>query len=383
MPLHRRDCVFGIAVLAATAGASRAAAQTDPSMDWRPAPAERAAMDQLAERFCASNGVPGMTVCIARRGAIVYDSAFGLADPATGEKLGPNGRFRIASVTKPITAAAIFTLVESRRLRISSKVFGRDGVLGADYPIPPQSHWLSEITVDHLLTHSAGGWTNDGNDPMFREPGLDHHGLIAWTLANQPLQNRPGTKYAYSNFGYCLLGRVIEKVSGQRYDDYVRDRVLAPSGITDMQIAGNTLAERGRHEVRYTATNGGSPYGMNVHRMDSHGGWIATAYDIVRFLTHVDGTSPRQLLGSATQAMMSTPSAINAGYARGWASNKAGNYWHTGLLPGTTTIAVRTRSRFCWAALCNAGGPGSGSDFTGQLDRLVWDMVREVPRWDA
>ena len=184
-----------------------------------------------------------------------------------------------------------------------------------------------------------------------------------------------------SNFGFCLLGRVIERVSGQSYHDYVRNRVLTPSGISEMQIGGNTLAERARDEVRYTAIGGGTPYGMNIRRMDAHGGWLATASDIVRFLTHADGTSPRQLVSSATHVNMSTPSTTNAGYARGWSVNTSGNFWHTGVLPGTAAIAVYTKRRYCWAALCNAGGPNG--DVANQLDRLVWDMVRKVPRWDA
>src|SRR5664279_6347107 len=84
----------------------------------------------------------------------------------------------------------------------------------------------------------------------------------------------PGQHWAYSNFGYCVLGRVIEKVSGQPYKDYVQQAVLTPCGITDMQIAGNTLKQRAHNEAMYVGQFGENPYDMNVARMDSHGGWI-------------------------------------------------------------------------------------------------------------
>ena len=76
---------------------------------------------------------------------------------------------------------------------------------------------------------------------MFRFKSWDQAKLITWTLENLPLTYAPGQHWAYSNFGYCVLGRVIEKVSGQPYKDYVQQAVLTPCGVTDMQIAGNTL----------------------------------------------------------------------------------------------------------------------------------------------
>ena len=136
------------------------------------------------------------------------------------------------------------SLIERGSLRLSDPVFGRQGILGNAYGRPPEASRLDEITIDHLLTHTAGGWTNDRYDPMFQQPRLDHAELIAWTLKNQPLRSPPGATYAYSNFGYCLLGRVIEKVTGQPYETYVRETVLRRAGIRDMTIAGNTLAER-------------------------------------------------------------------------------------------------------------------------------------------
>src|SRR5262249_37060823 len=139
-----------------------------------------------------------------------------------------------------------------------------------------------------LLTHTAGGWDNSKNDPMFSHPELNHAQLIERTLRERPLDHVPGEVFAYSNFGYCLLGRVIEKITRRAYDTHVGESILKRCGVTDMAIAGNTLAQRQQGEVKYYGQDG-NPYGMNVTRMDSHGGWIARAADLVQFLMRVDG----------------------------------------------------------------------------------------------
>jgi hypothetical protein len=112
---------------------------------------------------------------------------------------------------------------------------------------------------------------------------------------------------------------------------------------------------------------------MNVHRMDSHGGWLATASEVVHFALAVDNFEfPPDLLQAATLATMTTPSAVNAGYACGWAVN-ANNHWsHTGGLPGTRTIFVRTSHYRTWAALCNTRD--ANDDMGQELDQLMWDL---------
>jgi CubicO group peptidase (beta-lactamase class C family) len=320
-----------------------------------------------------------MAIAIAFRGQLRYEEAFGMADGERGERLTPAHRFRIASVSKPITACTIMDLVERGRLKLDDRVFGRGTILGTDYGRAPYKRYVEDVTVEHLLTHTAGGWPNDGTDPMFHQPTMSVTELISWTLDSIPLTSAPGAQYAYSNFGYCVLGRVIEILTGSRYEDHVRSRILSRCGIGDMTIAGNSLADRLPGEVRYFGQDGENPYGMNVRRMDSHGGWIASARDLVSFVTHVDGfTTTPNILRADTIARMVTASTANAGYAKGWAVNRQNNWWHTGSLPGTETIMVRTAGGFAWAALTNTRRRGSmGRD----LDDLVWKMVAQVTSW--
>jgi len=114
--------------------------------------------------------------------------------------------------------------------------------------------------------------------------------------------------------------------------------------------------------------------------MDSHGGWLATPRDLVLFATRVDGfpTTP-DILRADTIARMTTPSAANPNYACGWNVNRLNHWWHTGSLPGTQTILVRTSTGFCWAALTNTRQ--RKDDMALALDNLIWNMVRGVSRW--
>ena len=359
----------------------RALARALPAEE--PTPVEREERARVATEFMRRFDVPGLSVAIAQQGRLVYEAPFGFANWEARERLNANHLFRIASVTKPFTSVAIFTLIEQGKLRQSDRVFGAQGVLGTKFGRTPYKRWVEEVTVDHLLTHTCGGWDNANDDPMFENLGMDHAQLITWTLQTKALKYVPGTHYAYSNFGYCVLGRIIEEVTGRPYREYVHEEILSRCGIRDMRIAGNTLKERFQEEVVYYGQNGENPYDMNVARMDSHGGWLATPRDLVAFLNRVDGfKSIPNILRPETIRMMTTPSSATLTYARGWAVNEVPNWWHNGSLPGTTTIMVRTASGFCWAALTNTRRSGQ-PDIGLALDNLVWDMVRKVGAWHA
>ena len=376
MSLNRRTILAGGA--ATMMGAGQAAAQ---AAAVEPSEAERAAMDGVAEAVMRQFSIPGLSIAIAAGGKEVFARGYGDADREAGEKVTPKSLFRIASLSKPITAVAIFTLVERRKLALTERVFGRGTVLDVDYG-ERFPRYVNQISVEHLLTHTAGGWPNDKTDPMFGQAGKSQKQLITWVLANQPPKNSPGNIYAYSNFGYCVLGRVIEKIAGESYQGFVRNQVLKRCGIEAMRIAGNKRADRAPGEVVYY-DDVDKPYEIDVARMDSHGGWIATASDLVRFLTHVDGfPAVPDILRPDMIRLMTTPLPLRRGYAMGWSVNQNHNWWHTGSLPGSTTLMVRTARGLCWAALTNGRGKGAG-DFSEALDRMMWDIVRKVPAWKA
>ncbi len=343
---------------------------------------EAAAIADIVGQTMRRYHAPALSLAVARHGHMVCQQAFGVANKTTGEPATSASLFRIASLTKPITSVAIFSLIEQGRLGLHDLVFGERGVLKSDYidfggRYPDR---VGKITLYHLLTHTCGGWQNDGSDPMFRNPNMDHRNLITWAIRTQPLITDPGAHYAYSNFGYCILGRVIEKITRQPYAEYVKQAVLAKCGIRDMTLAANTLAHRAPGEAVYYGQNGtgSDPYGMNVARMDAHGGWIATPSDLVQFAMHVDGFKfTPGILTADSLKTMTTASPANSGYACGWCVNQVPNWWHSGSLPGTLTIMVRTASGLCWAAFTNTRCEGLN------LDDMMWNVVKAVPAWHA
>jgi CubicO group peptidase (beta-lactamase class C family) len=374
MPESRRSFLR----LAGGAFAARSLAAADDA----PSPQELAAMEGVASAFMSAHSVPGLSVAVARDGDLLYERGFGFADREKNERVTPAHLFRVASVSKPITSVTLFRLMEDKRLALEDTVFGPRGILGDAFDKAPYKPWLADIRIEHLLTHTGGGWQNDGADPMFRNPRMSHKELIARAIENVALTHPPGEHYAYSNFGYCILGRVIEKVTGAAYEQHVLDAILKPCGVTGMRIAGNTLTERAPGEVVYYGAGRQNPYDMNVRRMDSHGGWLAAARDLALFASHVDGhAASRNILKPESIRAMTTASSANAGYAKGWAVNGTPNWWHAGSLPGTTSIMVRTASGFCWAALANTRE--AAAETGGAMDRMMWDLVRQVKHWVA
>lgn len=329
------------------------------------------AIDNAVSQFMSSYQIPRVSIAITRQGKLVYVKSYGKMSATDNTPVTNNSLYRIASLSKPITGVGVMKLLEANKLTLDSKVFGTGGILGNDYPTTQMAN-LADITVRHLLHHTVGVWGNDGNDPMFKQPTYSHSQLISWALDTYPATTGRGS-YRYSNFGYCLLGRVIEKLSGKSYEQFIKDEVLTPCGIQNMSMSGNTLADRKPNEVLYTA-QGGNPYNMNISRMDSHGGWLASATDLARFLVRVDGFSTKpDILKASTVATMTTRSVPSSNYACGWGVNDANHWWHLGSLPGTATSMVRANSGFNWVILCNSGQ--SNNNFTTAIDGLLWPAV--------
>lgn len=331
----------------------------------------------------AKHGLPGGALGIARAGKIVYTQGFGWANREQGERVRAESRFRLASVSKPLTAAAVLRLCEQGKLSLEEAVLPRlklqpfNGTLG-------DPRW-QKITVRQLLSHTAGWDKKRSGDALFRSPDIcrdlglpgpaDGEATVRWMLG-RPLDFDPGTAYAYCNFGYCLLGRLIEAVTGQSYGSVVQKLVLGPVGASRIDL-GQSLKSQA-DEVRYYAREGGSPpqvfpqsaarswaYGaFSLEANDANGGWIASVGDLLQFITALDEGSARPLLQrSSLDATYARPPGGGLGkgvhYGLGWLVRPQGqagrpNLWHTGALPGTLTIAVRLGDGFDWCALFNS-----------------------------
>jgi D-alanyl-D-alanine carboxypeptidase len=339
------------------------------------------AIDQGIAAFMSQYSIPGMSIAITLDDKLVYVNSYGMASTENNQPVTNNSLFRISSLSKQITSATIMRLLDQNKLSLNSPVFGPGSILGNTYGNQPFGPGVTNITVGELLHHTQGGWPDNSTDPFGSNFSYTIPQLMNWGLNNVPLLDTvPGRSYYYSHFGYTVLGRVIEKVTGLSYSAAVQSLVLQPSGITDMQICGNTLADRAPNEVEYYGLGNGDPYYIPLSRMDAANGWIASTTDLARFLVHFDGQSNLTLISPNAFNAMVTGSYANPNYGCGWEMNQY-NIFHHGNWPGTgATQAITTQSgNFNYVILANAGN--SDPNFSANMDNIFWNAVGNIQTW--
>ena len=225
-----------------------------------------------------------------------------------------------------------------------------------------------------------------------------------------PLDFTPGERFAYSNFGYCLLGRVVEKAGGEPYEKYLREHVLKRIGVRDMCVGHTPRGQRVEGEVTYYDSRGRTarsvvgppgevplPYGAwYLEAMDAHGGWVASASDLVRFAAALDRPAHSPLLrptsiqtlfarpaGAAGHDKKGRPAA--AYYGCGWnvrpAPGSTQNTWHDGLLDGTSSLLVRRHDGIDWAVLFNTAADPAGKSPADLIDSKLHEAADAVKTW--
>jgi N-acyl-D-amino-acid deacylase len=355
---------------------------------------ELESFDALMSEFMHQHKVPGAALAVTKDGRLVYARGFGYADVDKKEPVEPASLFRIASVTKSFTAASVLQLVEHGKLKMDDKIFDLlklEPLLEDKAKFDPR--W-KEITVEQVL-HHKGGWDGDkSGDPMFMpikiakafkaEPPANQEQIIRYMMG-KPLDHDPGKTEAYSNFGYCILGRVIERVSGEKYDEYVTKHILKELGITGMRMGHTLESKRAKGEVRYydpreaQAVLGPhygkkvpAPYGAwNLEAMDSHGGWIASAVDVARFASALDDPKRFPALGGER--------------IKKWFRQV---YIHMGGLDGTSTLLVRSEIEgVTWAVLFNSrfgsAQKKKAKDLADLIEPELVKTARAVKKWPA
>lgn len=215
------------------------------------------AVEKTVTSFLHKWSVAGASVAVTRDGKLVYARGFGYSDTTAHEQTQPYHKFRIASLSKLITAAAIMKLHEEEKLSLDDKVFGIDAILDDPFFVNPKDDRVYDITIAHLLSHE-GGWSQRYGDQMFMPlvvaekmgvpPPADTKTIIRFAL-DKRLHFTPGTGKAYSNLGYSILGLVVEKISGMPYEDYCRKALFEPLGIYDMELAHNLPSGKSQNEV--------------------------------------------------------------------------------------------------------------------------------------
>jgi CubicO group peptidase (beta-lactamase class C family) len=328
--------------------------------------------------------IPGGQLAITYKGRLVYSRGFGLADETAKTVVCPDNIFRIASLSKQITAITIMHLYEQGRVGLNDTVFGPNGILNDSVYQTVLDPRVYSITVKHLLSHQSG---------IPRS---------SFYLKSQMLNFTPGTNALYSNVGFVFLGRVIEKITKQDYETYVRDTILAPIGIKDMHSGRSLLIDKFPNEVHYYDYPGaplvpsifdstvlvprqyGGTFSMEYSK--ACGGWIASAQDLCKLLCAVDKFSTRpDILLPATINTMVQPihSYLGSPYALGWFINTTDNNWlHSGSLNGTMTYQCRRNDQINYALLVNTRPDDSGAS-AAALNALVRSVVPTILSWPA
>jgi D-alanyl-D-alanine carboxypeptidase len=270
-------------------------------------------------------------VLVAKNGRVLFAQAYGLADR---ERKVPNTvqtRFRIGSMNKMFTAVATLQLVQAGKVQL-------DAPLGTYLPAFPNKDVATKVTIRQLLTHTGG--TGDMFGPEFAAHRLELRTIDDYVRLHDTrgLAFEPGSRWAYSNYGFILLGAVIEKVTGESYYDDVREHVYAPAGMTS---TGSELEDRPvpNRSVGYTEAAGTLRPNTDTlpARGSSAGGGYSTVEDLMRFATAL---LQNRLLDARYTQLLTTGTADLADgrrYALGFIDqtiNGARCFGHTGGAPG-------------------------------------------------
>nr|WP_321410471.1 serine hydrolase domain-containing protein [uncultured Carboxylicivirga sp.] len=360
-------------------------------------------LEKQINRFIHRENIVGASVAIAKDGQLLYAKGFGYADKESHDLVQPYNLFRVASVSKLITAIGVMKLYEAGQLSLDDKVFGVNGILNDTIYLNYKDNRVKDITVRHLLEHS-GGWTTRWGDQMFmpttiakklnKPLPINESDIIQFVL-DKRLHFTPGQSSYYSNLGFMILGQVIAKVSGLDYEKYIQTNVLYPLGIYDMQIGGSHRNERAESEVIYyepdltffvddysgTGEQVLRTYGGNdMHTLGAAGGWIASTTDLMKLMLSVDGfnTFPN-ILNKESIHIMTTPS--KPGYSPlGWRRITTNSWVRTGTLAGTSALLVRRDDGISYVFLTNTGnwkGPALASDIT----RVMESGIKKIKDW--
>lgn len=288
---------------------------------------------------------PGCSLAVAQHGRVLLECAFGHADLATGQKLTPRHRFRVASHSKTFTTAAVLQLRQQGRWTLDQPVGQFVGQLHPD---------VAALTLAQLLSHS-GGLVRDGRDAgqwQDRRPFLDERALRA-DLADGgviPADSR----FKYSNHGFGLLGLAIAAVTGEPYEDWVSRELVQPLGLTettpDMPTGARVLFAKGHSSLLPLDRRVVIPGDNRTHSLASATGFVSTAADLARFYGGLAPDAPNRVLTPASRRAMAARrwrdphSSIERWYGLGTISGTlraGGGDWewfgHSGGFQGTVS----------------------------------------------
>lgn len=338
-------------------------------------------IDAFIDSELPASGAPGLAYAIVDDGAIRAD-AHGETQAGSGSRVTPDTPFRLGSISKSFTALAVMQLVEAGKVDLDAGV--------ARYLPGFAGRPAGAVTIRQLLSHTSGYSTLQGNsgraDHAERADSLARE--VARLAASAPAYP-PGSRWAYSNANYRLLGGVIEAVSGQGYADYVAARILRPIGMADSFVAdGRSDAAIARGHLPWFGGKRAMPPGTTDRVNAPAGGVIGSARDVARYLA-VMMNGRDDVLSARGKAMMLRPASdASPFYGLGWFLDRdEGTAWHTGATPGVETLATMLPAEKKGVVVLVNAGSGIGFGETTQLRvgiaarALGLDYAGEGSRW--
>lgn len=353
--------------------------------------------DKAVESFMRQWEIVGASLAIMKDGNLIYSKGYGYADQQRQIPTEVKHIFRIASVSKLITAIGIMKLRENGRLRLDSKVFGPNGILSRfeDYG----DKRVEKMTVEDLLRH-RGGFSTRAGDPMFdaakmglKLPVTDDQ-MVAFAI-KRSFRYSPGSRTSYSNVGYMILGKVIEQVTGIPYERYIKDSILAPVGCYDMHIGHNDPADRHENEVNYyepknselvPAADGSSRLlsksngGNNIELLGGGGGWVASPVEVLKLVAAIDynNSHPNILSNKSIHEMTDYQRGL---LPIGWINvNDKGDWWRSGTMAGTSAMMRRQSNGYTWVFVTNTSS-WKGSRFAPMINSMLQRAFGKVTEW--
>jgi CubicO group peptidase (beta-lactamase class C family) len=317
--------------------------------------------DAAADRFAGA-------VLVAKDGEVLFSRAYGLADRDERIPNTVDTRFRIGSMNKMVTAVAVLQLVEGGKIDLEATL----GEYLTDYP---NKNVASKVTIHHLLTHTGGTGDIFGPDFDAHRRELRTHDDYVKLYGERELEFEPGSQWAYSNYGFILLGAVIERVTGQSYYEYVQEHIYEPAGMTSTGSLPEDRVVPGRSigYMRSPGTTGWMPNNDTLpYRGTSAGGGYSTVEDLARF---ADALLSHTLLDADSTELLITgkeESGPGARYGYGFEDSRDeegnGSVGHGGGAPGMNgDLRIFPKSGYVVAVLANLDPPAAQriSDYLG------------------
>ena len=328
-------------------------AQDDTGADQ---PTGWAAFDRSLDDALISNGNTAASVAVAIGGEIVHTAGFGIRAPGlSNDPTGPDDRFRIASISKPITAITLLQLVEQGVVGLDDEV----GQLVADHLGVVPSSGAARLTIRTLLNHTSGFGKYDSQ--FFRKGATDCNDAARIGLT----RGAGGGGYRYSNMNFCVAGVLIEALTGKSYTAAAYEQVLTPLGLSGLRLA-NTV-DPGPDEVLHATT----PERNYMETLGGAGSWVATPSDLVTILNSLDHSTPGfKPLEPETVLLMETPAGAQhgqRGYGLGLIAYGAGRYGHTGTIESTHAMVLNRGDGVTWSI--TVAGPYP--DDTPRLESII------------